>query len=187
MRIIGGKYGSQRLAHVRGGIRPTSDRLRETLFDVVADSVRGSVWLDAFAGSGAVGIEALSRDARYVIFNDTGAEAIRLLRKNLKLCGVEEGYEVRQQDVFAFFRTPKSPPLDFIFLDPPYGFGRYAKLLRTVSETPSLQSRTLIVLEVFKKIPLNFVPENLTVSRVVRAGDNQLVFIVSREDFGNRP
>ena len=182
MRIIGGKYRNRRLAGVRGDIRPTSDRLREALFAVLADSVSDSVWLDAFAGSGAVGIEALSRGARYVVFNDNRPKAVGLLRKNLALCKLEEGYEIHPRDVFVFLRHLNSPPLDFVFLDPPYRFDRYARLLNGISKVSSLQDSTVIILEVFKKTSIDFVPESLTVSRTLRVGDAQLVFITVKPE-----
>ncbi len=183
MRIIGGRYRNRRLAGIRGNVRPTSDRLRETLFAVLADSVPNSVWLDAFAGSGAVGIEALSRGARYVIFNDNRPKAGGLLRKNLALCELEEGYEIYQRDVSVLLRGLHSPPLDFVFLDPPYRFERYARLLNSVSKVPSLQTNTVIILEVFKKTSIDFLPKALAVSRTLRVGDTQLVFITAKPEY----
>jgi 16S rRNA (guanine966-N2)-methyltransferase len=130
MRIISGKYRGRRLAAVRGDVRPTSDRLRETLFNVIGDRIEGATWIDVFAGSGAVGIEALSRGARFVLFNDTSRDAIRLIKKNLELCGVEEGFQIRERDAFSVLRGLKPGFADVIFCDPPYDFGRYEKLLR---------------------------------------------------------
>ena len=104
MRIIGGKHRGRRLATVRGEIRPTTDRARECLFNVLDKTVVGSVWLDAFSGTGAVGIEALSRGAEFINFNDRSFAAVRLLKKNLKLCGIEGGWEVQQKDVFILLR-----------------------------------------------------------------------------------
>ncbi len=176
MRIISGKYRGRRLATVRGGIRPTTDRARECFFNVLGRSVVGSVWLDAFCGSGAVGIEALSRGAAFINFNDREFIAMRLLKKNLQLCGIDEGWEVQQKDVFTLLRNLESPPLDFVFLDPPYLFKRHQKLLDRVSRLPCLKAETQIILETFKKTPIPSLPEALALSRVVKVGDNQLLF-----------
>ena len=95
MRVISGRYRGRQLAPVRGRIRPTSDRLRETLFNIIGEAVVGSKWLDAFAGSGAVGIEALSREARHVVFNDISRDAIRQLLALTLLARQLEGRAAR--------------------------------------------------------------------------------------------
>ena len=177
MRIIGGKHRGRRLATVRGGIRPTTDRARECLFNVLGKSVVGSVWLDAFSGTGAVGIEALSRGAAFINFIDRDFTAVRLLKKNLELCGIEEGWEVHQRDVFTLLRSLDSPPLDFVFLDPPYRFKRHQKLLDRVSRLPCLKAESQVILETFKKTPIPPLPEGLFLARVVKVGDNQLLFL----------
>src|SRR5512146_121342 len=105
MRVIAGKYRSRPLRSLRGlDIRPTSDRLRETLFNVLAAGdpgrVADTVWLDLYAGTGAVGIEALSRGARIVYFVEESAKAAELVRQNLRALDVEaEGFEVLERDV----------------------------------------------------------------------------------------
>ncbi len=174
MRIISGKYRGRRLAPVRGDIRPTSDRLRETLFNVLPD-LKGSVWLEAFAGTGAVGIEALSRGARLVIFNDRSPEAIRLVKRNLELCGIEEGYIVRQQEVFSLLRSLKPPFPDYVFFDPPYDFGRHRKLFEKMLAFGVVSPKMLIILETFKKSVVE-VPQELEVLREVQSGDSRLTF-----------
>ncbi|MFB3904776.1 MAG: 16S rRNA (guanine(966)-N(2))-methyltransferase RsmD [Acidobacteriota bacterium] len=179
MRIISGKYGGRRLAAVRGEVRPTSDRLRETLFNVLPD-VEGSVWLDAFAGSGAVGVEALSRGARQVIFNDRSKDAIRMVKKNLELCGIEEGYVIREQDVFSLLRSLKPPFPDFVFFDPPYDFGRHVKLLEKMSAFGVTTGKMLIILETFKKTTI-VPPEEFVIVREVLSGDSRLAFLKVRQ------
>jgi len=147
------------------------------LFSIVAGSIRGSVWLDLFAGSGAIGLEALSRGARHLIFNDRSSRALRLLRKNLEICQVEEGYEIHEMDAFVLLKRLGIPTLDFVFLDPPRDFGRYEKLLKVVSQLAFLQPSTQVILETFKKAKLDFFPEALTFVRKLRVGDNQLIFL----------
>jgi 16S rRNA (guanine(966)-N(2))-methyltransferase RsmD len=177
MRIIAGKYKGKRLAPVQGDIRPSSDRLRETLFNVLGDKVIGTVWVDAMAGTGAVGIEALSRGASRVVFNDRSPDSGRLLRKNLVICQVEEGAQILALDVFVLFRTFRGAPPDFVFLDPPYDFGRHDKLLRKLAASDMLGRQTVVILEAFKKMELDECPSPLEKVRVVDSGDSRLFFL----------
>ena len=177
MRIIAGKYRGRRLAAVPKHVRPSTDRLRETLFNILADSVRESVWLDLFAGSGAVGIEALSRGARHLILNDSSSQALRVVRKNLEICQVEESFEIFHMDVFVLLRKLEIPAVDFVFLDPPRNFGRHEKVLTAVAHLASLQPSTSVLLEAFKKTRLDFLTDTFTVYRRIRVADSQLVFL----------
>src|SRR6476660_1569479 len=125
MRVIGGTYRGRRLRTVSGlAVRPTSDRLRETLFNILARSIHGSRFLDICAGSGAVGIEALSRGASEVTFVDKSRKMCALVEANLDLCRVpEEETKVVQAeaaDYLARSRKQKVAPWDIVFFDPPY-------------------------------------------------------------------
>lgn len=124
MRIIAGRFGSRRLAAPAGeATRPTSDRLRETLFNVLAPRIEGSAFLDLYAGSGAVGIEALSRGASRVTFVEQAPAALKMLRANLSSLGIDAGYRIHAGAASAFLRRGYAgapPAFDFIFLDPPY-------------------------------------------------------------------
>lgn len=178
MRVIGGEYRGRRLASaIPAGIRPTTDRIRETLFNVLGGAVRGSLWLDAFSGSGAVAIEALSRGAQKVYLNDNNPQALRLIRKNLQLCGIEEGYEIYHRDVFVLLKTLSTPPLDFVFLDPPYQFGRYRKLLIQLDRCAGVQQQSTVILGVFKKVKIDFLPDAWSLQRTLLQGDHQLIFL----------
>ena len=176
MRIIAGKFRGKKLASFRADIRPTTDRAREALFNIIRERVPGSVWLDLFTGSGAVGIEALSRGARYVVFNDRNRESTTLVRKNLARCRVEEGFEIHQKDSFTLLRKLRPPAIDFAFLDPPYIFNRHAKLLERLAAMPWMHPECTIVLEVFKKTPVPGTTSKVTWTRTVRVGDNKLLF-----------
>src|SRR5262249_59582190 len=100
MRIIAGKYRSRRLAAPAGvQTRPTSDRLRETLFNVLGAAVEGSAWLDLFAGSGAIGIEAVSRGAAMVYFVESSQRAARAIRSNLASLKIDRGFEILEHNV----------------------------------------------------------------------------------------
>ena len=127
MRVISGKYRGRPLRSLRGtDIRPTSDRLRETLFNVLTagnpGALQGSVWLDLFAGTGAVGIEALSRGARQVYFVETSAAATKLIEQNLQSLGIVEGYKILRDDLSGvIWRLQREHfAADVVFLDPPY-------------------------------------------------------------------
>src|SRR5215467_13298628 len=129
MRVIAGKYRSRPLRSLRGmDIRPTSDRLRETLFNVLTAgnpaALSGSVWLDLYAGTGAVGIEALSRGAEMVFFVESSPSAASLIAENLLSLELQKGFEDLKQDVTRALRTLEAENVsaDFVFVDPPYRF-----------------------------------------------------------------
>lgn len=131
-------------------IRPTSDRLRETLFNVLAGGIEDSVWLDVFAGTGAVGIEALSRGARSVYFVESAKKAAELIRSNLQSLGISEGYEVLERDSVQALRLLDSQAVecDFCFLDPPYRMKEaYEQTLGFLSQSRLLKSESIVVAE----------------------------------------
>ena len=122
MRVIAGRFKGRRLqAPAWEGIRPTSDKLRETLFNILAPRIEGARVVDGFAGTGAVGIEALSRGAAHVLFVERDRRAAALVKANLARCGVEQGYTIACGDVAAVLRrAPADAAFDLILLDPPY-------------------------------------------------------------------
>jgi 16S rRNA (guanine966-N2)-methyltransferase len=120
MRVIGGTYRSRRLIAPRGlDTRPTSDRLRETLFNVLSPRIEGAVFADLYAGSGAVGIEAISRGASLVYFVDRAVPAIAALRTNLATLNIKTGFQIVSSSVSAALRH-FTDPCSIVFLDPPY-------------------------------------------------------------------
>jgi 16S rRNA (guanine(966)-N(2))-methyltransferase RsmD len=125
MRIIAGSFRSRMLQAPPGlATRPTSDRLRETLFNVLAPRIQGAVFLDLYAGSGAVGIEALSRGAAQVDFVERAPAALKVLRGNLEKLGLKAGFHIHSAAVGAFLRrvakAAKPEHYEVVFLDPPY-------------------------------------------------------------------
>jgi 16S rRNA (guanine966-N2)-methyltransferase len=184
MRVIAGKYKSRRLVAPAGAAtRPTSDRLRETLFNVVAAGVPESVWLDLFAGSGAIGIEALSRGARSVSFVESSSAAAKAIRKNLHTLEIEDGFEVIEREAATALRMldAQAVKYDFCFLDPPYRkMGDYEQILGFLSQSRLLDSESQVIAEHDK----HFDPGNefgsLRRHRVLRQGDAVLSFY-SRE------
>jgi 16S rRNA (guanine966-N2)-methyltransferase len=175
MRIIAGRFRGRRLTSVRTSIHPTTDRMREALFSVLGDRVSGTTWLDLFAGTGAVGLEALSRGAARAIFNDRDPRAVAILRRNLERLGVSEGNTatVLSRDAFVLLRNPPDPPVDFVFLDPPYGFPRYRKLLRKAADSSATGPGTVVILEVSRRTPVDFLPAGWELLREVGAGDSR--------------
>jgi 16S rRNA (guanine966-N2)-methyltransferase len=159
MRVIAGKYRSRPLHTMRGkDIRPTSDRLRETLFNVLTAgnpaALEGSVWVDLFAGTGAVGIEAISRGAKQVYFVDSSSSAAELIQKNLQSLGIGSGFKILQDDLAqAFWRLEREHvAADVIFLDPPYKMHEaYGEALRTLADSSLVWAMSLVIAEHEKK------------------------------------
>jgi len=159
MRIIAGKYRGRTLRSLRGmHIRPTSDRLRETLFDVLTagnpEALQNTVWLDLFAGTGAVGIEALSRGAGKVYFVETSAAAAKLIEQNLQSLGVADGFKILRDDLAGVvWRLQREHFVgDVVFLDPPYGMrNRYEETLTVLAHSSLVWAMSLVVAEHDKK------------------------------------
>lgn len=120
MRIISGKYRGRTLLEFDGQrIRPTGDKVRESLFNIIQIKIPNSDFLDLFCGTGAVGIEALSRNAKSVVFNDNSKDSLLLTKKNLQKIKADEDYELICSDAIRFLQTTKKK-FDIIFVDPPY-------------------------------------------------------------------
>jgi len=182
MRVIAGQYRSRPLKSLPGlDLRPTSDRLRETLFDIFASarSLTDSVWLDLYAGTGAVGIEALSRGAREVYFVESAKKHARLLRENLAALGIDAGFELHEREVSKALPLLESTGVvcDYCFLDPPYRMrGTYEQTLGYLSQSRLLQPSSVIVAEHEKKFDLDERFGALLRYRRLEQGDAALSF-----------
>ena len=159
MRVIAGKYRSRPLGSLRGmDIRPTSDRLRETLFNVLTagnpEALLGTVWLDLYAGSGAVGIEALSRGAKLVHFVENSAAAARAIRNNLENLGIVDGFRIVRQDLPQALRRIERDGVtaDVVFIDPPYRMqDAYGRTLAALARSSLIGATSAVVAEHDKK------------------------------------
>ena len=188
MRVIAGSAGGVRLAVPKWGVRPTMDRVKAAIFSSLGDAIVGARVLDLFAGTGALGIEALSRGAASVVFVEEDRQSLDLIEKNLaktKLKG-----RVRNQDVFDFLRqTSCSDKFQIIFADPPYEKTRHGeshteKLLKNKNLPELLEPKGIFV---FEKRPSEGVPEK-QLWRVIRQktyGATEVLFL-SKSAIGNR-
>ena len=182
MRIIAGTYRGRNLKSPPSlQVRPTSDRLRETLFDVIAPRVLGTRFLDLCAGSGAVGIEALSRGAAHSSFVDRSRKICALIKANLDLCRIpEEQTKVVQREAGEFLReatSRESKPWDIVFFDPPYA-SDYLGILELFAENAEalFAKQGLLIVEHHHKNQLPDIVERLRLSRILKQGDSALSF-----------
>jgi 16S rRNA (guanine(966)-N(2))-methyltransferase RsmD len=175
LRIIAGRFKGRRLAAPTwDGLRPTSDKLRETLFNILVPRLEGARVLDGYAGTGAVGIEAISRGAAHVTFIEQDRRALALIQANLTGCGVEGGYTIERGDVGVVLPRLGAGAFDLILLDPPYDIMPLTPVLDASAR--ALAGNGLVVLEhATRRHP--DVPPSLAVFRRVKSGDSTLTFL----------
>jgi 16S rRNA (guanine(966)-N(2))-methyltransferase RsmD len=184
MRVIAGTFRSRQLKTLKGNaLRPTSDRLRETLFNVLAGRVLDSRFLDLFAGTGAVGIEALSRGARESVFVESHAPAAALIRKNLASLEIQSGARVLPLDVLRGLEKLAAEPassatsFDLIYLDPPYAATEdYRRVLSFLGAAKFLSPTSIVIAEHRYTFHLPETVGNLQRVRILRQGDASLTF-----------
>ena len=179
MRVIAGKYGSRRLKGPgKMRLRPTGDRLRETLFNILGPSVKDSFFVDLYAGTGAIGIEAISRGARETIFIESHAAGARLVRQNLELLEIRSGVEVIESDVLKGLDKIAARHIvaDFIFLDPPYEGEEYLRVLECLDGSDLIAPYGLVIVEHHRRLELPQRFERLERSRLLEQGDAALSF-----------
>ena len=171
MRIIAGRFRSRKLNSVPGAaVRPTPDRLRETLFNILAPEIESSTFLDAYAGSGAVGLEALSRGAKHVVLIERSDAAIAVIRENVRALQVmNEVTLIRGKASGLLLKYPA----DLVFVDPPYELtGEYAASMEILSGTAC----RLVIAQHPSRLQLPDCYGRLSKKRVLRQGDNSLSF-----------
>jgi 16S rRNA (guanine(966)-N(2))-methyltransferase RsmD len=180
MRVISGIYRRRRLEGPVGiEARPTSDRLRETLFNILQPVIEGSRFLDLCAGSGAVGIEALSRGAAHATFVDQSRQMTDLVRANLEHCGVPtDDYSIIKHDAGVFLETGSGePPWDLIYYDPPYQTD-YSPVLELLGEQAEkfITPEGRLLVEHHRKNPLPAAVGQLTMARELKQGETYVSF-----------
>ncbi|MEZ2348762.1 16S rRNA (guanine(966)-N(2))-methyltransferase RsmD [Terriglobus sp. RCC_193] len=180
MRVIAGTYRSRVLAAPKGlATRPTSDRLRETLFNVIAARVPGAVFADLYAGSGAVGIESISRGAAEVFFAEKHTAALSAIRGNLRTLGIAGGFQVEAGGTAPLLKRLAGKPLDLVFLDPPYDeVEEYRKTLTMLGDAGNelVNADSLVIAEHTRKQVLQDRYGVLQRTRTLVQGDAALSF-----------
>ena len=181
MRIIAGKFGGVRLRAPAGSsVRPTSGRVREALFSILGDEILEASVLDLFAGSGAVGIEALSRGAAHATFVESGRSVTETLRRNLETVDCMAQARILTADVFRGIRQLGEAAGSFgiVYADPPYQFTKYPKLVRALGEAEILGPAARIILEHASRDDPEL-PNGFVVERCDIYGDAALSFLSS--------
>lgn len=171
LRIIGGEWRSRKLPFVDApGLRPTPDRVRETLFNWLQGNIHGATCIDMFAGSGALGFEALSRGAKDVLFIEKNSSCVTQLRENLKL--LDNKADVLHNDALNFLSAINKPkkPYDIVFLDPPYRQGLIEKSLTYLNTEDLIDKDTLLYIEHESEEQINWDDYNLNVLKQTNAG-----------------
>jgi 16S rRNA (guanine966-N2)-methyltransferase len=182
MRVIAGTYRSRRLQTPRGdATRPTSDRLRETLFNVLAPRIEGAHFLDLYAGSGAVGIEAISRGAAFCAFAEKAPPALAALRSNLSTLGIRANYAIEDRGTARLLDTMlrNNRAADIVFLDPPYiAADEYTTTLETLARhyATLLAPEAIVIAEHTRKLPTPETIGALQRIRLLQQGDANLSF-----------
>ncbi|MEK6304602.1 MAG: 16S rRNA (guanine(966)-N(2))-methyltransferase RsmD [Acidobacteriota bacterium] len=190
MRVIAGSYRGRKLSPVEGkDVRPTSDRLRETLFNILAPRMRGGRFLDLCAGSGSVGIEAISRGASEVVFIESSRRACSIIEANLRTLGIESGARLINRDVlFALQQiTGASAHFDIVFFDPPYASELYDQVMNQLPTGNLLAAGSIVVVEHRSKHQLAPAYSNLATYRQLNQGESALSFYKFEADLERLP
>lgn len=182
MRVIAGKARHLKLKTIEGtATRPTTDRIKETLFNMLSFRIEGSLFLDLFAGSGAIGIEALSRGAKGAVFVENNRRAASCIRENLRHTHLEEQADLIQKDVMTALSLLESreTQFDYIFMDPPYGKGWEQKVLSFPATSSLCHDDTVIIVESDLETDFSWLEgTGFVISREKRYKTNKHTFII---------
>jgi 16S rRNA (guanine966-N2)-methyltransferase len=184
MRVIAGKAKGRTLASVPGtGTRPVTDRVKVSVFNILGADIEDAAFLDLFAGTGGIGIEALSRGAARAVFVEKNRRAVDVIHRNLAETGLAAGAEVRPSDVFSFLRHPPAEPFDFIYVAPPQYEGIWLETLRALDAQPAwLAPGGEVIVQIFPKELTPFELATLDTVDERRYGSTLLLFLARRED-----
>lgn len=182
MRITGGEAKGRLLASPKGmEIRPTSDRVREAIFNIIGQDLSDLKVLDLFAGTGSLGLESLSRFAQHVVFIDNSQNSLKILKKNLATCGFQDSGTILKRDLrkgFSLSHPVLQQHFDLIFLDPPYGKDLITPLLEKFSTTVNLSNEARVVAELSKTETLPRSVGNLKMSDTRVYGDTRITIFL---------
>jgi 16S rRNA (guanine966-N2)-methyltransferase len=184
MRVIAGIYKGRRLKALEGlHVRPTSDRMRETLFNILAPRIQGARFLDICAGSGAVGIEALSRGAANVTFIESSRKAAGIISENLRHCGIEDNVRLVNRDALTALKyfSQHEMQFDICYFDPPYESNIYSPVLWQIAKHDLLAEDGIVIVEHRRQLPLSPNFHDLRPYREIVQGESSLTFY-SREE-----
>ncbi len=183
MRVIAGVAKGRRLKSLPGSAtRPITDRVKEALFDILEPRLEGAHFLDLFAGTGSVGIEALSRGAERAVFVDQGRKAVELIKENLALTGLTDRARIVKQDVFRFIRKGAPAPFDIVYLAPPQYRGLWAETLQELdSHKEVLKPEGLVIAQMHTKEYQELRLETLGFQERRRYGSTLLCFYSPKE------
>lgn len=179
MRIITGQFKGRRLKTLDGlAVRPTSDRMRETLFNILMPRIEDARFLDICAGSGAVGIEALSRGAAHVTFIESSRKAASVISENLRHCGITEHFQLVPRDAVTALKyfVQENRQFDIVYFDPPYDSEIYSPVLWPIAQHNLLAEDGIVIVEHRRQLPLAPNYDNLRPYREVVQGESVLTF-----------
>lgn len=185
MRVIAGKARSLKLMTPPGmDTRPTTDRTKETLFNILQPEIGGARFLDLFSGSGAIGIEALSRGAAFAVFVEKDRAAAECIRKNLAFTKLGDNGQILRKDVGAALKSlEKGEPFDLIFMDPPYGRGLERQVLEYLAHSSLLAEEGTVVVEASLETTFDYVQDlGFQVIKIKKYKTNMHVWIVKGEE-----
>jgi 16S rRNA (guanine(966)-N(2))-methyltransferase RsmD len=177
MRVAAGAVKGHKLRSSRGMLlRPTSMKVKEALFNILGERIKGALFVDFFAGTGNIGIEALSRGADHVVFVENHLPSIKLLKDNLNTCGFKQKATISVTDAITFLKKAKrwSRKFDILFADPPYHGPLAERFLRHLSKSDMISKNAYVVIEHFHKVPLPDKADDLQLIRRYHYGDTLL-------------
>ncbi len=183
MRIVAGLAKGRKIEAPKGmDVRPTTDRVREALFSSIAFRTKGALVLDLFAGTGALGLEALSRGAASCVFVDSSRKSVALIKSNIAACGFERNVQIIERDALIALRHLKSKGVafDLVFLDPPYAGPMLEKTLLALAANSLLAEDALVVAEHLNDRPPTL-PDGLSITSTKRYGNTALSFVQRSE------
>jgi len=179
MRVIAGIYKGRRLKTLEGlSVRPTSDRLRETIFNILTPRIEAARFADICAGSGAIGIEALSRGARHVTFVESSLKAARIISENLRNCGIRADYRVINREAIRALKSlaSENAQFDIIYFDPPYNSDLYTPVMWVIAKHDLLAENGVVIVEHRRQTPLLPNYDQLRPYRQLAQGESLLTF-----------